>query len=129
MDRRFRVWRYGVGHSQLLLRSPADRDEPESVHVLFEGVCAVKLRTSYHPLTLQRAGGEERERILAFTEVPEKLHARMLCWTLPNEDEGFIVCGRATVLATSGSDIDAAWPPGARVLYRFSPGVDFPSTS
>lgn len=74
LHRSFQVWRYGVGHSQLLLRSPACGNEADAVHVLFEGVRAVKLRTSYRPLTLRRAAGEERERMLAFAEVPERHH-------------------------------------------------------
>jgi hypothetical protein len=127
LHRRFRVWRYGVGHSQLLLRSPAGGNESDAVHVLFEGVRAVKLRTSYHPLTVRRAAGEERERVLAFAEVPERLHGRMLCLTLPSEDEGFIVCGRATVLTMPGNDMDTWWPENARVLHQIHPVGGFSS--
>lgn len=127
LDRRFRVWRYGVGHSQLLLRSPIDGDGSDAVHVLFEGVRAVKLRTSYHPLALRRAAGEERERMLAFAEVPERHHSRMLCVTLPSEDEGFIVCGRATVLAVARNDLSSGWPENARVLHHLHPAAGFSS--
>lgn len=117
LDRHFLPWRYGIGHSQLLLRSPAEGSQPEAVHVLFEGVRAVKLRSSYRPLTLQRAVDKERERMLAFAGVPARLCDRMLCLTLPSEDEGFVVCGKATVLALPGNDVDTWSPKDTRVLF------------
>jgi len=51
LDHRFRVWGYGVGHSQLLLHARADATDFEYLNVLFEDVRAVKLRSSYERRT------------------------------------------------------------------------------
>jgi hypothetical protein len=50
-DRNFRLWRYGVGHSQLLLRSlPTDDERCLDVH--FEAVTWLSLPTSFDRLTI-----------------------------------------------------------------------------
>ncbi len=119
LDRRFTPWRFGIGHAQLLLRGWTHDGDTERLSVLFEDVRAVKLRGSYQPLQLRRAEPFSRERILDFAEIPGRHWARYVCLTLPVEGLGFVVCGRATVLAT---DIeldpsDTWWPAHARVLH------------
>ena len=69
LDRRFRVWSYGVGHLQLLLHSRADAAGSEHINVLFEGVRAVKLRSWYQPLILAPADDSVRSDILNFADV------------------------------------------------------------
>jgi hypothetical protein len=123
LERRFRVWTYGVGHSQLLLRSPSMGSQAETMHVLFEGVRAVKLRTSHDPLELRAALGEDRLRLLDFAGIPERLHDKFACITLPSEDDGFIVCGRATVFAVPGDVSDSRWQSEAQVLHDLRPGA------
>lgn len=107
LDRRFQPWRYGVGHSQLLLHSPAGNAHEEHVNALFEGVVAVKLRRSYRPLILQVADRATRAEILAFAQIPERHQEGILCLTLPTQEpdigSGFIACARATILATHAS--------------------------
>ncbi|MFE0136590.1 hypothetical protein ACFWY6_34265 [Streptomyces sp. NPDC059037] len=39
------MWRYGAGHSQLLLRATPDSDETTCLDLHFEGVAAVQLGT------------------------------------------------------------------------------------
>ncbi|MFI7219224.1 hypothetical protein [Micromonospora maritima] len=121
LDRRFRPWRYGVGHSQLLLHAHADSNHDEHINVFFDDVRAVKLRSSYHPLILQPANQDTRASSLAFAQVPPRHQARFLCLTLPTADAGpgFIVCARATVLATnaSGSGDAYTWNEHSRLLY------------
>jgi hypothetical protein len=106
LHHRFRVWRYGVGHSQLLLHARAGASDPEHVDVVFEGVRAVKLRSSYQPLILQPADETTRAQILTFADVPARHRTRMLCLTLPTPDDepGFVVCARATVVALAKAD-------------------------
>ncbi|MGY0231035.1 hypothetical protein [Longispora urticae] len=127
LDRRFVPWQFGVGHSRLLLRSRARGGDAEQLSVLFTGVRAVKLRTSYEPLELRPADRADRELILDFAEIPDRLRSRYLCLTLPVENAGFVICARATVLAG-----DADRDPGdrwrsdeARVLHVLTnvPGV------
>ncbi|MFD0583653.1 hypothetical protein [Dactylosporangium darangshiense] len=121
LDRRFRVWRYGVGHSQLLLHSHAGAADAEHLNVLFEDVRAVKLRSSYQPLILRPADGPARDDILDFAGLPERHQHRFLSLTLSTRPEiGFVLCARVTVLAVSKTNGQAplrAWPDGARVVH------------
>lgn len=121
LDRRFRVWRYGVSHSQLLLHAHADTTHFEHLNVLFEDVRAVKLRPSYQPLILAPADNPVRNDILAFADMPERHRLRYLSLTLSTEPEaGFVLCARATVLAVDKTDDQypiSSWPDGARVLH------------
>jgi len=121
LDRRFRVWRYGVSHSQLLLHAHADTTHLEHLNVLFEDVRAVKLRSSYQPLILALAANPVRDDILAFADVPERHRLRYLTLTLSTEPEaGFVLCARATVLAVDKTNDQIpvrSWPDGARVLH------------
>jgi hypothetical protein len=125
LDRRFRVWGYGVGHSQLLLHARADAADSEYLNVLFEDVRAVKLRSSYQPLILVPAGNPVRNDILAFADMPERHRHRYLSLTLSTQPEaGFVLCARTTVLAVDKTNDQAPvrpWPDGARVIHTLSP--------
>jgi len=129
LHRRFRLWRYGVGHSQLLLQAHADGSHDEHLNVLFEDVRAVKLRSSYHPLILQPADRDTRASILTFAQIPPRHQARYLCLTLPtaNAEPGFIACARATVLATKATDPadPYTWNERSHVLHSIKqrPGI------
>lgn len=122
LDRNFRVWRYGVGHSQLLLHAPAGDDEREHLNVLFEDVRAVKLRSSYRPLILRPADGQIRNEMLAFADIPARHRHTYLSLILPSPPSGcgFILCARATVLAVPKIDQPAptdSWPSDAKVIH------------
>ena len=121
LNRRFRVWRYGVGHSQLLLHAHADSSHDEHLNVLFEDVRAVKLRASYQPLILQPADQNTHADILTFAQIPARHQARYLCLTLPTADTepGFIACARATILTTKATDPadPYTWNEHSRVLH------------
>ncbi|GGM69583.1 hypothetical protein ACFFX1_14585 [Dactylosporangium sucinum] len=121
LDRRFRVWRYGVSHSQLLLHAHAEGADADHLNVLFEDVRAVKLRSSYQPLILAPAANPVREDILAFADMPERHQHRYLSLTLSTRPEaGFVLCARATVLAVDRTNDETPihpWPDGARVIH------------
>lgn len=57
-DRRFQLWRYQVGHSQLLLRSVKATDHPSRIDVLFKVVEAIQLPTAFVGLTIRQDGGK-----------------------------------------------------------------------
>jgi hypothetical protein len=122
LERRFRWWRYGVSHSQLLLFAHAGHDHDEHLSVLFEDVRAVKLQSSYQPLILQPADDDTRAGILSFAQVPARHHqARFLCLALPTSETepGFVACARATILANPVS-VDSrpgTWNEHSRVLH------------
>jgi hypothetical protein len=46
-DRKFQVWKYTVGHSQLLLRSTKSPDCSTRIDVLFKGVSEFHLPASF----------------------------------------------------------------------------------
>jgi hypothetical protein len=94
LDRRFRAWCYGVSHSQLLLHAHADATYLEHVNVLFEDVRAVKLRSSYEPLSLAPAGDPVRNDMLAFADIPERHRRRFLTLTLSTEPRQDSSCAR-----------------------------------
>jgi hypothetical protein len=125
LDRRFQVWRYGVGHSQLLMHSLAEAADSDHLNVLFEDVRAVKLRWSYHPLVLMPAGNPIRNEILSFADIPERHQHRYMSLTLSTRpDAGFVLCARATVLAVDKTNDQTpirAWSDGARVIHTLRP--------
>jgi len=110
LDRWFQVWRYTLGHSELVFRAWSGDPGVENVYVLFEAVRAVKLRSSFRPLVLQPADQRTRGQLLAFAGIPARHHASMLCLALPyrDTDPGFVVCARATVF-TAPNHQDADW--------------------
>jgi hypothetical protein len=55
-DRRFQVWRYQVGHSQLLLRSVKDASHDSRIDLLFKAVDRIDLPTSFDGLNILRQG-------------------------------------------------------------------------
>jgi hypothetical protein len=122
LDRRFRVWQYGVSHSELVFHARAGGADVEHINVLFEGVRAVKLRSSYRPLILHLADESARGPLLASAGIPARHQARMLCLALSGDDaeSGFVVCARATVLAVPKEAVGerfTAWPEGARPIH------------
>ena len=55
-DRHFQVWRYEVGHSQLLLRSVKASGHDSRIDVLFKAVDSICMPTSLDGLTIERDG-------------------------------------------------------------------------
>jgi hypothetical protein len=64
-DRQFQVWKYTVGHSQLLLRSVKSSDHPTRIDVLFKGVSQFHLPTVLNGLVI--AEGAESDISELFT--------------------------------------------------------------
>ena len=124
LDRRFQWWRYGISHSHLVLHVHADDTHDEHLNVMFEGVCAVKLRRSYRPLILHLADDETRAGILAFAEISAHHHDKLLCLALssPRAGGGSVACSRFTVLAdAAGNDLVAdRWTEHSRVVHALT---------
>jgi hypothetical protein len=51
-DRHFQLWDYTVGHAQVLLRSPASRDDPFNIDVVLVGVDKLEIPTRMQGLTI-----------------------------------------------------------------------------
>ncbi len=58
-DRQFQIWKYTVGHRQLLLRSVKSADSPTRVDVLFKGVSQFQLPTVLKGLFVAEGAGDE----------------------------------------------------------------------
>src|SRR5437870_2674387 len=54
-ERRFQIWKYTVGHSQLLLRSTKSAECPTRIDVFFKGVKEFHLPTSFTGLSITEA--------------------------------------------------------------------------
>ena len=89
--RTFRVWRYTVGHSQLLLRSLGDGAQAP-INVLFESVEFMRLRRSYPQLVLRLA---EPEEIECFDQLPDMRLIRLAI--LSPDSIGLVACSRVTI--------------------------------
>ena len=57
--RRFQIWDYRVGHSQLLLRSIRGTNFPTRIDVLFKNVSAINLCATLDGLMISEAAEEE----------------------------------------------------------------------
>jgi hypothetical protein len=61
--RHFQMWRYEVGHSQLLLRSPKAVGFSTRIDVLFKDVGAFHLPTTMHGLSIFEANEQEQAEL------------------------------------------------------------------
>ncbi|MGX1853638.1 hypothetical protein [Streptomyces sp. NPDC055299] len=77
-ERTFTVWRYGVGHSQLLLRAVPDSRDTLCLDLLFEGVRAMQLVTHYESIELRTASDSETRQILDFSGMASPWRERHL---------------------------------------------------
>lgn len=103
-DRTFRVWRYGVGHSQLLLRAVPDSTDPACLDLLFEGVSAMQLVQQYKSIELCSASEAEAQEILAFSGISPSGGQRHLPVVLRSTSgSGFVLC-RSVTAARGGED-------------------------
>jgi len=57
------VWRYAVGHGQLLLRSTKTPAQPTRIDVLFKNVAALHLPASFDRLSIAETSGVERANL------------------------------------------------------------------
>ncbi|WP_432076495.1 hypothetical protein [Streptomyces wuyuanensis] len=98
-ERSFRVWRYGSGHSQLLLRAAPDSSETERLDLLFEGVEAMQLITRYEALELHTFDDAESERIFEASGVPSRWRPHRLVLGLRSRSgAGYVQCLKASAL-------------------------------
>lgn len=107
----FRLWRYGIGHSQLLLRSPGN-GENETLSILFEAVEFMRLRRSYADLVLRLAGEEEGDWFEAIKSTQMPVLRVVLAG---RADTGLVACSRVTVRTVSKVE-DDSWTDGATIF-------------
>ncbi|WP_326654301.1 MULTISPECIES: hypothetical protein [unclassified Streptomyces] len=98
-DRTFRVWRYGVGHSQLLLRAAPDAVEATRLDLLFEGVDAMRLVTRYEAIELHSVSETEFQRIYDESGLDPKWKPHRLIVALRSgSGSGYVQCQKASAM-------------------------------
>jgi hypothetical protein len=103
-DRTFRVWRYGVGHSQLLLRAVPDSVDTVCLDLRFEGVSAMQLVQQYKSIELRAASSTEAEEILGFSGItPSRRELYLPVVLRSGSGSGFVLC-RSVTAERGGED-------------------------
>ncbi|WP_329300212.1 hypothetical protein OG410_18605 [Streptomyces sp. NBC_00659] len=96
-DRTFRVWRYGIGHSQLLLRAVPDSVDTVCLDLLFEDVSAMQLVQHYKSIELCFASKTETEEILGFSGItPSSRELHLPVVLRSRSGSGFVLCRNVT---------------------------------
>ncbi|MEU8098902.1 hypothetical protein [Streptomyces rubiginosohelvolus] len=96
-DLTFRVWKYGVGHSQLLLRASSDESGEEGVDILFEGVAAMQLTMRYKELRLHSVDEDEFREVFDSSGVDEKWRDSFVIVRLSSRSGGgYVQCAKIT---------------------------------
>jgi len=67
-DRMFQIWKYTIGHSQLLIRSTKSPEFPSRIDVLFKGVEQFHLPATFEGLFITEASEAEIERLCTLRE-------------------------------------------------------------
>jgi hypothetical protein len=113
-ERTFRIWRYGVGHSQLRLRAIPDNVEGTCLDLLFEGVRAMKLGTHYESIKIVIANADETREI---HELANSIWAGQgfALALRSREGTGLVLCARAS--AWRGGT-DHRWEPSASIAQN-----------
>jgi hypothetical protein len=69
-ERRFQIWKYTVGHTQMLLRSTKSPDFPTRIDVFFKGVEAFHMPTIFTGLSIAEASEEEIRTLCSLRQSP-----------------------------------------------------------
>lgn len=98
-ERAFKVWRYGVGHSQLLLRAVPDDSARVCLDLLFEGVSAMKVATRYESIEVTTASVDETRELVELSGLRKVGEGEGLALALRSGAvAGLVLCKRASAL-------------------------------
>ena len=90
-SRRFQIWEYTVGHSQLLLRSTKTLETASRIDVLFKNVAEIHLPTILDGLIVSEltdTGASEMPLL-----VPERLKTRTVFVARTTNGTGYVIAG------------------------------------
>lgn len=89
--RTFRVWRYGVGHARLLLRSLPSGEHTDQLDLHFEAVDAMQLVTRYEGLEIHAVDEAEFARVYEQSGMPAEWRGTRLVVRLRSSSgSGFV---------------------------------------
>jgi hypothetical protein len=125
--RRFQVWKYEVGHKQLLLRSTKALGTPTRIDVLFKNVGAVHLPMSFDGLSISEAAPGDLPA-LGLQLSPTAMIERRMFVVDGADFRGYVVAapartrttGSTTIPVTFGSDDDRDGPASPMVCVAAS---------
>jgi hypothetical protein len=111
-ERSFSLWRYGIGHSRLMLHSRA-RDGHPGVSIMFDAVELIKL-TVHHPELVLREAYEHEAR--EFRDV-EELREPLLRLALESPGKtGFVACSSVSAREVE-SPVDQPFADGRLIMH------------
>ncbi|MEH1163863.1 hypothetical protein V6V47_00590 [Micromonospora sp. CPCC 205539] len=87
---RFRPWTYRISHAELEIRRTDGGDAVD--RVMFYGVLAVKLKSTYSPLILRRADERRRQEMLDFLGIEDPRGRIIPVLVSSGPDDGFVAC-------------------------------------
>jgi hypothetical protein len=121
-DRAFTVWRYGVGHSQLMIRSVPAGAEQECLDLRFEAVAAMKLAVHYKTIAICLASEDATRELHAFARVEEKWRPEYVALELRTRGEsGYVLC-RSVRAVVGGVEPTVVSEEHQRLLWGFRAG-------
>ncbi|MEV5977087.1 hypothetical protein [Streptomyces sp. NPDC052114] len=102
-SRIFRMWRYGVGHSQLLLRATPDADDETCLDLHFEGVAAVQIGTRYVAPEVRLGNDRERAALMDLAAESGASDRHIAIALHSTAGTGLVLCRKVSALR-SGPD-------------------------
>ncbi|MCE7001171.1 hypothetical protein LZG04_41085 [Saccharothrix sp. S26] len=121
-ERTFKVWRYGVGHSQLLIRSAPEDAEDEFIDIHFDGVAAMKLAVKYQTIAICSASATTARALHDFARVEEKWRTTYVALELRTRGEsGHVLC-RSVRALIGGTEPTVVSEERQRLIWRFPAG-------
>lgn len=102
--RSIRMWRYGVGHSQLLFRALPDSGHVNCLDIHFEDVMAIFTEMDYRLVEIRSHSFLDfRERLGLSDRIPD-LKKPLVIELRSEGSSGYVVCGKVRVLI-GGPDV------------------------
>jgi len=114
-ERRFKLWRYGVGHSQLLLRSVPSEGQ-RCLDINFERVAWMSLPTAMNTIEIVPAHTGELDLPAGISGFVDE-RGPLLLKISAQEISGFVICARAEAAYTAWSPTATASEIGQEVIW------------
>jgi hypothetical protein len=107
--RTYQLWRYAVGHGQLLLRSTKSADRPTRVDVLFKNVAVLNLPTHFDGISISEASEAEVGKFVNLES--ELMGTRRLFLVCSENFQGYVIAGAVFSHEDQGEYNDSSFFP------------------
>jgi hypothetical protein len=107
--RTYQLWRYAVGHGQLLLRSTQSADQPTRVDVLFNNVAVLNLPAHFDGLSISEASEAE---VAKFVDLGSWLTGTRKIFLVRSKNfRGYVIAGAVLLHEDQGEYHDPSFFP------------------